>query len=277
MRATLLLTLLLVGCDEDDVSTALQGGELNVLTYNVAGLPQGISGSDPEANIPQISPRLNAYDLALVQEDFWYQPQLRAEVDHPHVTEVHTSGARPGMPDGLNRFSRSPFDEVVRVPWVDCNGRFDCSSDCLANKGFSVARHTLGPGVEVDVYNLHKEAGGCPEDEVIRARGVDQLLESLGTRSAGVAVLMGGDFNLHEEDAPEVALLRKLEAEGGLRDACWALDCGETNIDRVFLRSSDMVTLEPLSWEVPAGFLDGAGEDLSDHEPVAVRVRWKER
>ncbi|MCB9387931.1 MAG: endonuclease, partial [Microthrixaceae bacterium] len=36
-------------------------GEFSVLSYNVAGLPQGISGSDPETNLALISPRLNDY------------------------------------------------------------------------------------------------------------------------------------------------------------------------------------------------------------------------
>ncbi len=267
---------MLGACDEDD-GPPPAAGELSLLTYNVAGLPQGISSSNPETNIPLIGPRLNAFDIALVQEDFWYQAELRAAARHAHISEEHREGARPGMGDGLNRFSAFAFGTIRRIPWSGCNGRFDCASDCLANKGFSVARHTLAPGVEVDVYNLHKEAGGCAEDHEIRAAGVDQLLESLGTTSAGVAVLMAGDFNLHEEDEAERAQLRRLEGEAGLRDACWALGCGHPNIDRVFLRGSDTVELEPTSWAVPPGFDDAAGEPLSDHAPVTVRVRWRQR
>ena len=42
-----------IACGEEQAS-----GTFDSLTYNVAGLPQGISGSDPENNIPQISPLL---------------------------------------------------------------------------------------------------------------------------------------------------------------------------------------------------------------------------
>lgn len=45
-------------------------GTFTTLTYNVAGLPEGLSGSNPSVNTPLISPLLNAYDLVLVQEDW---------------------------------------------------------------------------------------------------------------------------------------------------------------------------------------------------------------
>jgi hypothetical protein len=48
-------------------ATPTRAFELSVLTYNVAGLPAEVSGSDPVANHPQISPLLNGYDLVLVQ------------------------------------------------------------------------------------------------------------------------------------------------------------------------------------------------------------------
>src|SRR5690606_27992207 len=38
-------------------------GTFDALTYNVAGLPVGLSSSQPDINTPYISPLLNAYDL----------------------------------------------------------------------------------------------------------------------------------------------------------------------------------------------------------------------
>jgi endonuclease/exonuclease/phosphatase family metal-dependent hydrolase len=251
-------------------------GELRVLTYNVAGLPEGLSGSHPEANIPVISPLLNAFDLVLLQEDFWYHGELKADASHPFQSEPWLTPANIlDMGDGLNRFSRSTFGKLTRTAWPGCNGDLDCSSDCLATKGFSVARHTLSEGVEVDVYNLHMEAGGCPEDAVIRAQSVDQLLETLAERSKDVPVIMAGDFNLHEEDPVELALVNKLLDEGGLTMACWATECGASRIDRILVKSHGDVTLEPLNWEIPEEFQSPAGAPLSDHDPVAARVRWQ--
>jgi hypothetical protein len=251
-------------------------GDLSVLTYNVAGLPQGLSGSNPETNIPIISPLLNPYDLALIQEDFWYYKELRAEAEHPFISEPYTPSPDPfDMGDGLNRFSQWPFDELIRTPWPGCNGELDCSSDCLASKGSSVARHTLADGVEVDVYNLHMEAGGCPQDGVIRAQSIDQLLEMLEERSSDVAVIMAGDFNLHESDPEELALLNKLIDEANLTDACWATECNTPRIDRILVRGTSTLSLEPTGWEIPPAFVTSEGEDLSDHEPVAATLHWE--
>ncbi|MFQ5477529.1 MAG: hypothetical protein ACE5E4_02820 [Candidatus Binatia bacterium] len=64
--------------------------------------------------------------------------------------------------DGLNRFSKTPFETLTRVPWANCH---NSSADCLAFKGFSVARTTLAGDVTVDVYNLRMEAGDDPQDD----------------------------------------------------------------------------------------------------------------
>ena len=94
----------------------------------------------------------------------------------------------------INRFSNFPFDEEIRVPWNTC---VESAADCLALKGFSVARTTFAPGVIVDVYDLHMEAGGDPADDVARDQGITQLVQSMTTYSAGRPIIVGGDFNLH--------------------------------------------------------------------------------
>jgi endonuclease/exonuclease/phosphatase family metal-dependent hydrolase len=265
------------GADADlpELPSMPETGSLWVLTYNVAGLPQGFSGSDPEKNIPLISPLLNDFDLVLVQEDFHYHDALAAEVEHPYVSipwdQTHV---RDTMGDGLNRFSQSPFIGHERIPWPGCSGLLDCSSDCLATKGFAGARHSLAPGIEVDVYNLHMEAGGCPEDEALRAAGMTLLLETIAERSQGYPVIVAGDFNLHDDDAIDVEQLQRL-TDAGFVAACWYLECGESHIDRIFVRDGGGVALIPLEWQVPAQFVDEAGKDLSDHEPVAARLEYR--
>ena len=254
----------------DTAGLPAASGELVVLTYNVAGLPEGISRSHPERNIPQISPLLNAYELVGVQEDFWYPVQLRADTDHPFRTETE-----PALADGLNRFARHPFVGFVREPWSVCFGRFDHGSDCLAAKGFSFARHHLARGVELDVYNLHLEAGGAEEDDAARAAQVEQLLEWMDVRSAGRPVLLMGDTNLHAHDVEDVPVLQRLLADAGLTDVCRALACGDERIDRILIRSSDELELEPLQWWLPHEFVDEDGEPLSDHAPVAARLGWR--
>lgn len=252
-------------------------GSLDVLTYNVAGLPQGISSSDPERYIPQISPLLNAYPLVLVQEDFWYHTELSADVTLPHVSEPHNDDPEAnGIGDGLNRYSEFTFDPVVeRVPWYACHGQLDCSSDCLASKGWSFSRMTIDEGVELDVYNLHMEAGGCPEDLEIRTNSAIDLAEAIAERSEGRALIVAGDFNLRATDPEDVEPLMLVMEGAGLIDACDAVDCGDQRIDHIMIRSGNRVGLNVENWRVPEEFVDAEdGAALSDHLPVASVISY---
>lgn len=268
-------------------------GDFLALTYNVAGLPEGISGSHPLTNTPLISPRLNAYDLVLVQES-WQTPDpnpaaplrtyhelLVVDALHPYksipaAAPLGTDPRRPSavLADGLNRFAQLPFDpNVIRTMWNGCHAT---AADCLALKGFSIARTTLTRGVTVDVYNLHMEAGGDPQDEVLREQGVDQLLAAMSTYSAGRAIIIGGDFNLHTDEEPDGTTYQRLLTSAGLTDTCTAVGCADPGrIDKFAFRSNDAVAITPLSWSnEDALFQDGNGDDLSDHEPIAVQFDW---
>ncbi len=258
-------------------------GEFLMLTYNVAGLPQGISSSNPEVNIPQISPLLNAYDLVLAQEDFYYHAELSADVTHPYQTAPYMDPPDiVDLGDGLNRFSQFPMDGHERAAWYDCNGGIsDCASDCLATKGWSFARTTIdanevenGVPVEIDIYNLHMEAGGCDKDVEIRLQSAHDLVAEINQRSEGRAVIVAGDFNLRETDPEDVEPLMVFLGGAKLYDSCTELDCGDLRIDKVMYRSGENVELEPLLWEVPPEFVDLDGADLSDHKPVAVSFAY---
>lgn len=259
--------LVLGACGSDPVI-------VSALTYNVAGLPEGLSGSHPERNTPLISPLLEPYDLVLVQEDFTYHDALVSRVTHGHrsipkVPETKLTG------DGLNVLARLPFDQPLeRTPWAVCNGGLEAGSDCLAEKGFAVATHHFSEDIAVDVYDLHLDAGGGEADLAAREAQVDQLLAAVATRSAGRAVIIAGDTNLRRNRPRDVAGLEKLLAGAGLTDSCAATSCGDDDhIDRFLFRSSEAVELVAESWSVDARFVDEMGEDLSDHPAIAVRFR----
>lgn len=267
-------------------------GEFLGLAYNVAGLPEGLSGSHPATNTPLISPLLNGYDLVLVQES-WQTPDpnplaplrvyhelLVADANHPYksIPMAQPIGSDPERPsailaDGLNRLSRFPFGTELRVRWPGCH---NSAADCLAIKGFAVARTTLAPGVEVDVYNLHMEAGGDPQDDVLRDAGISLLRDTMNTYSAGRAVIVGGDFNLHTNTEPDKTQYERLLAEAGLTDVCAAVSCPSPGrIDKFAFRSGGGVTITPLSWRFETDvFQDPQGQPLSDHDALAVRWAW---
>ncbi len=248
-------------------------GEIYLITYNVAGLPQGISKSNPEKNIPIISPMLNAFDLVVVQEDFYYQDQLRKEVALAHKSEPQRKGSISVFGDGLNRFSSLPWKEFKRVAYQKCWG-----ADCGAQKGTSVALTELAEGVEVDIYNTHLEAGSQQKDNEARENGVDILLATIKSRSPGRALIVAGDFNLKYKDGGhDVKMLQRLIKEGGLTQVCETLKCGDDRVDRIFYRDSADLTWTPLKRTVDTTFVDAKGVELSDHEPLSARLRWKLR
>lgn len=246
-------------------------GTFAFLTYNVAGLPDVLSGSNPRVNTPLISPLLNAYPVVVVQEDFAYHEELVSQVTHPHQsTPLNPPGVNMG--DGLNLLSRYPFSGFSREAWVECNGFIDEGSDCLTDKGFSVAELEVAPGVVVDLYNVHLDAGRGQADSDARVAQLTQLSAHLATRPAGRALVIAGDTNLKEEDE---AVLLDFLSQHGLTDACRANSCADPgHHDRVMLRSGIGVTLSALAWRLDPTFIDAAGADLSDHPAVAVDLFW---
>ncbi|MET0391441.1 MAG: endonuclease/exonuclease/phosphatase family protein [Polyangiales bacterium] len=277
--------------DEDAGITPSPTGSFVALTYNVAGLPEGLSSSMPSVNMPIIGPLLNGYDVVLLQES-WQTPDpnplaplrgyheiLVASADHPYKTTPAPQpfGSNPARPlgllsDGLNVFSRYPLGETTRVAWSTC---VDTEADCLAFKGFSMTPLTLADGLIVHIYDLHMEAGESTQDVAARELGIGQLVEHIRVYSAGAAVIVGGDFNLHSNTTPDDTQFADLLSEGKLRDTCDELQCGDDGrIDKILYRSGP-VTLRPRSWKLQDKvFVTSTGTALSDHLPVAVTFDW---
>lgn len=294
------------------------------LTYNVAGLPEGLSSSKPTANSPLISPKLNAYDLVLLQED-WGEPidiggmkilfhhdAVVADADHAYRTDPAPAPlgldldrlptGPPLIADGLNRLSRFPFDGPNRQKWARCSGEltltvleevfsaiglgdeardlgiYGGATDCNAQKGFAMARTTFGDGLVVDVYNLHAEAGSGPADNAARAHNYQQLAAFIEAHSAGNAIILGGDTNLHAA-GPNVRpqdreIWETFQARTGVIDVCATLDCGPdvAVIDRFAIRSGDSVSVTALSHRFERDvFVGPGGRPLSDHDALAVQ------
>lgn len=283
-------------------------GHFSVLSYNVAGLPEGISESHPERNMNLISPLLNAYDVVLTQEDFdWWTPlagildfrnyhqRLRAQAVHPWRTDRHpgpeavgvNAGARGLLVgDGIGIMAKYPFGEQTVHAWKGCFGGalpFDNgSADCLAMKGFRMVTMTLGDGFDVDVYSLHAEAGSSRKDQLLQEQDFQELTEFITSRGPDRALIVGGDTNLHTDDVtPEggggadTAIWEKFLDATGLTDACIHLACEDTgSIDKIAYRSGSTVYLDATSHDFPTERFSYKGKDLSDHPPLVVEFDW---
>ncbi len=249
-------------------------GTFDALTYNVAGLPEGASRSMPAMFTPKISVRLNRYDLVLVQEDFSYHHLLTVAAKHPYQSPpLEDFGTF--VNDGLNRFSQGPLGTMTRERWPQCFGFADHGSDCLSSKGWSFSQVEVAPGVLVHVYNHHAEAGGAPEDDESRVLGYQRLAEVIAERSAGHALIVGGDTNLHQDDPDDEPVLQEFLSQTGLTDACRSLSCGDDRIDRFLFRPGDDIGLTALAWRVADEMVTKEGGPLSDHLAVHTQFEWR--
>jgi len=194
------------------LATATQGtaAQFTTLTYNVRGLPFPAI-EDRTAEIAAIAPLLEDFhdaggvidgieSIVLLQELFdqnYYNtitdPQT---ISYPNLTAKDSSGTF-GLGDGLNMLSDFVFANFDRTTWDDCHGTGGADgSDCDTPKGFSFARFDFGDGLQVDVYNLHADAGQDESSRLARRNNIDQLISAINTRSpAGTAVIVMGDTN----------------------------------------------------------------------------------
>lgn len=271
-RLSALLIVLASTFGFSSAGLAAPKGRLRVITYNVAGLPEGLSGSHPLTNHPLIGERLNQYDLALVQEDFAYARELREKISLPHQSQPFVRGQRVNFGDGLSVFSKFRFLEPRRTAWSSCHGITGSFFDCLTPKGFGVTTLELGNGVSLDVWNVHLDAGFSVGDHAARASQLEQLAEAVRLHSSDRALIVAGDFNL---SSTELDQLRVFQRATATRDACQATRCPQPwRIDRVLFRPSKALPLAATRWRVPPGFVDTRGAPLSDHAPVAVDFSW---
>lgn len=106
------------------IAVAQTAGTFNVITFNVAGLPEIINGNeipgDKTQNTARIGQLLTQYDIDLVhvQEDFNFHATLYANDAHKYRTA--TSGGVP-FGSGLNSLSNFPFTDFERVKWSTCS------------------------------------------------------------------------------------------------------------------------------------------------------------
>ena len=271
-----LLSLALAGVS---LAQAPLGGELEVVSYNVHGLPSVITGDETLKRLRAIGPKLQPFAIVGLQEDFVEDGHAFLAANRfPTRVSFHEALAGRIYGPGLTCFAQARKLSVYREHFRAFSGVLDGANDGLASKGFLLVRLELSPGVELDVYTSHMDAGGGKDDAAARADQARQLIAAMQGRSKGRAVLFLGDTNLKASRKRDGAVLRRWLEATGLRCACLASRetcCGR--IDRVLVRSGAGLTLEAREWGVAPGFEDAKGRALSDHAPIRATVRWTQR
>lgn len=265
------------GADPTDASAAAdvtaENPSVRFLTYNVGGLADFLSAGKPSVTTPQISPKLNPFDLVVVQEDFSYHDKLVAQISHEYVHVPGKASLPKVYGDGLALFSRLRILEANREEWGECHGLTGNKNDCLAKKGFVHLRIEIAPDVLLDVYDLHMDAGRDAGDVSARDQQTTQLASYIAAHSVDRPIVLAGDTNMKEGD--EASLARLIELTG-LRDVCRELACPQPYLhDRVLLRDANDLHLWASDWHIDESFVDAQGQPLSDHGAVAIDLHWR--
>jgi endonuclease/exonuclease/phosphatase family metal-dependent hydrolase len=281
----LIIAVLFFGCDKDEKD--LPPPSISVLTYNIAGLPDAISGSTPSLYTPIISKLINEYDIVHVQEDFDYHDSLLLFNKHKYKTE--TMGTTT-LGDGLNTLSNYPIKNFKRIKWNDC-----ADFDCFTPKGFSYSQIELAEGVLIDFYNVHANAQSYEEALAARRKNIAQLCAYIDEHSAGKAVIVMGDMNCrYTRTGDSIRAILNL----GFKDSWIELmrggvlptqdDNSLTNcnnkmprndadcekVDKIFYRSNEQIELIPTYFQLDDARYYYENNDtlpLSDHWPLMTR------
>ncbi len=245
---------------------------LRVLTYNIHGLPAWIARDDPETRIVQLLAQARAFDVVLLQEDFAYQDLVDGLHGRRHGVRAEPAGGTPFLRrgTGLTLLTDIATEGAAHATaYGACNGWLSASSDCLADKGTLAQRLRLRDGVQIDVWNTHLDAGRSDEDHAARVAQLEVLAADIKRRSAGRAVILSGDFNLHWTVPRDQALLLTFAGRLGLTLAARVPDDGgRKRVDYLLYRATPAVPLRVRRAGVAPGFTDARGEPLSDHPPV---------
>ncbi|RSL54811.1 hypothetical protein CEP54_009682 [Fusarium duplospermum] len=263
----------------------------SLLTYNVAGLPEiinqnGIKDKRLSASFIGQYIREQQYDVVHLQEDFHLHDVILNNDNHTY----HTASSGVVMDgDGLNTLSHYNASHFDRYTWKECA---ISGGDCLTPKGFT---HMISnvDGFEVDLYNLHSDAGNQWDDRLARHEGLDQLLHHIKGHTKDRPVILAGDFN--DLWTCSKRSIHKL-TEAGFTDAWVELyhnntipePNGKPNncahppknnscevVDKVFYRSGKSVTLNPYKFNYESDiFVAKDNSQLSDHAPLRVDFAW---
>ncbi|KAG9103717.1 hypothetical protein FRC07_009939 [Ceratobasidium sp. 392] len=218
-------------------------GTFNVLSMNVAGLPEILNGNgqsgDKTTNTMLIGQDFAKYNYGVVH-DFNYHATLYQYDTHPYRTA--TSGGVP-FGSGLNTIANYPWIDFARIKWDTCSN---------ASENY-VSANSIGNAVVV--Y-------GDTNSRYTRAQDNIRLLTTQnGMTDAWVQAIGGGAFAAGAD-----ALLCPTGVPTDIK--CEV-------VDKVFFRGSKFITLTSRGFYYDtARFLSTDLATLTDHNPVRVEFAW---
>ncbi len=263
---------------------------LKVLSWNIYMLPPLAKITGKRQRAEKIAELLknSDYDVLVLQEAF-----------HPAARRLIKTGLGDAFPyqigpanrkfsvktnSGIWILSRHPLTELGSVDYEECEG-FD---DCFARKGALMVELQFR-GRPVQILGTHLQAGGPHHIRHSQYQEMRQLLDKHSRQ--GVPQLVCGDMNTRRSDVENYSIMmetldaedgpfegeRQFTADGAWNDLCGGGSRNRRVIDYIFVRDkSDL--LQPVRRWIPVIRKQWSvvHDDLSDHNPVAIEIDWKE-
>ena len=208
-----MLFFLLLSCQDSKNPPSPSTGNLSILTYNVHGLPEEITGDNTSERILSIGPLLNQFDIVGLQEIFDdqdHQSLVDNSTHQTHLRFAETVEETRFYGSGLSIFANGELNDFHHEHYENCFGTVDNSGDCLASKGFQLATIKTTDGLVIDVLNTHLEAGGGDADLEARESQIEQIITAVSDWSTDRPFLFLGDTNLHPTDPVDAELIAYL-------------------------------------------------------------------
>lgn len=273
-------------------------GQLNVINYNVDGLPVpsfiSSTGKNPIETAKEIGNQIGEMnvDILGVQEDFEFHSILKK---HLGMTDCTYSNGGTGTGSGVNIFSSKELFNVGRESWTEAYGVFDAGSDELTPKGVVYATVDLGNGAYVDIYDCHIDAWSDPGSEYAKKCQYLQLMHLVNSHSGNNhAVIIMGDMNAYFSEQAGKFMKTAFVDENGFKEAWVEANIGGDydtdkyaekfgyagrwgkwdSAEKIFYRSSNAVKLDVETSEYVYLKFDG-DKDLSDHAAQLATLNYK--
>ena len=287
------------------LSPAAHSGTFNVMTYNIDGFPKAMGGNSSE-DTKSISAILEslALDIVVFQEDFTKHDELISNfttATYPYRT-AHWKGTATTFGDGLATVSKFPFNywDYNKAQWDQCGGTLQelvlgtsSHPDCMTEKGFSMVTLDIDEGLQIDLYNLHQDAGGDSNSLAAKQNNMAQLAEYINTHSAGKVIIVAGDFNMKlgsltsAKERTHLSIWIDFLNNTGLSVMCMEVyknwnDCDADGFDKpdhILFKGNNEYDLYALTIEHAAEFGEINKIDnengLSDHYPIKGAFYWE--
>ena len=248
---------------------------LNVLSYNIHGLPNILTPYKNSNRIKEIINEVNSYDLIFLQENWVYQDLIKNNFSNNKFIiggkNKFTNKDKPRRSSGLNIITSDKISiyDYQEYQFKNCNGWLVNANDCFASKGFIYSRLLLDEDT-LNVYVTHLDAGNSDKDMSVRETQMNQLISSIEKISNSGPLIVCGDFNIDYYSNQNI--IDTFVNKFSLIDLDWNLNISnEFKIDYVFYRSGINTKITVYDVGINSDFINH-----SDHYPIEFKMLLEE-